>query len=126
MLPLCDATKTLPLGTSGSAKAALAVSTRPLRGWTTPRLLGPRMRRPVERAICRSCCSRCAPSGPDSEKPLAKMVTTPTPSRAHSRTVSSTVPVGESTKTWSGTSGKAARLGQAGSPWTWLRCGLMG
>ncbi len=126
MLPLCEATNTLPWGMSGSANAALAVSTRPLRGLTTPRLLGPRMRRPLSRAMACSWRSRSTPSAPDSEKPLARMVTSFTPSRAHSRTVSTTVSVGDSTNTCSGTSGSADRLGQAGSPCTSARRGLIG
>ena len=116
MLPLCEATKTLPAGTSGSAKAALAVSTSRVRGLTTPRQLGPRMRMPVCRAMSASCCSRAAPCAPVSEKPLASTETSLTPRRAHSATVSSTVSVGVSTYTWSGTSGRDASEGQAFSP----------
>jgi hypothetical protein len=54
------------------------------------------------------------------------MVTTFTPKAAHSRTAGITVSVGVSTKTWSGTSGRLCRLGQAGRPWISARLGLMG
>ena len=126
MLPLCEATNTLPVGRSGSANAALAVKVSPLAGLTTPRLLGPSTRTPVVRQSSCSAASRNTPSGPDSANPLAKTVTSLTPSRAHSFTVSSTLSVGVKTNTCSGTSGKSASVGQACSPCTMGRFGLIG
>ncbi len=126
MLPLWEATKTRPWGSSGSAKAALAVSMRPLRGLTRPMLLGPSTRVPLLRARSPRRFSRAVPSAPDSEKPPASTVTTFTPRRTHSSTVGSTLSVGVRTKTWSGTSGRSDSEGQACASCTVGRRGLMG
>ncbi len=125
-LPDWDATNDGPTGRSGSANAALAVSSMPLRGLTTPMLFGPTTRTPYRRATSSSSSSRSRPSGPPSPKPPDSTVTSGTPASPHSRTVSTTRAVSVRTKTWSGTSGSEAMSGQARSPSTVSRRGLTG
>ena len=94
MVPECEAKNVRPTGMSGSAKAALAVSSRPSRRFTTPRLDGPMMRMPVSAATSFRRCSRATPSAPVSEKPAARMVAILTPALPHSATASITASVG--------------------------------
>ena len=116
MLPLCEATNSPPTGRSGSAKAALAVSTIRWCRFTRPRLLGPssRVPDPWTSACSRACFA--APAAPASPKPPASTVMAGMPRRTPSATASTAPSVGSSTKAWSGRSGRSPRLGQAGSP----------
>jgi hypothetical protein len=93
MPPLCEAAKMRPAGSGCSSKAALAVSITWAHRFTTPRLDGPTMRRPVRAVTSRSCATRAKPSGPASPKPSASTVATFTPSRPHSRTASTAASV---------------------------------
>src|SRR5690625_4191591 len=64
------------------------------------------------------CSWRAAPSAPVSTKPLAKMVSPPTPSRRASATTSTVARAGTAMATASGTSGKSLRAEYALSPAT--------
>ena len=90
--PLCETIPTVPAGGHTGAKLAfMEISGAVLM---TPMQLGPSMRMPDERTICRKRLSTWRPSAETSPKPAEITTTLRTPARAHSLMESSTAAAG--------------------------------
>lgn len=121
---LMTATGPSPGATSRNMVEKLAMA--PLPKLARPCELGPTMRMPAARARAVIASCRARPASPVSEKPAEMTMAAATPSAAHSSTARNACSPATATIARSGAAGNAARLGQARSPWTSARCGLIG
>ncbi|MNS98161.1 hypothetical protein D3C72_1325190 [compost metagenome] len=90
--PLCDTMPSVPAG-SGSRSEAVHTAERSTK-LTKPRQLGPRMRRPRDRALAVSWRWRSRPSSPASAKPELSSTALPMPARCRSASASSSASAG--------------------------------